>query len=105
MDLFEFDFFRDWELEQPCRVSGEGWWFCDSQTPAAMTHASGESASGESVTHCCPSAATMEGPWSRVLNPPLLEWSSSGLNNKLGVSAHVTLPLPPLHHAAAVSGL
>lgn len=44
----------------------------------------------------------MEGPWSKVLNPPLLEWSCSGLNNKLRVSTHVTLPLPPLHHAAAV---
>lgn len=48
-------------------------------------------------THCCPSAATMEGPWSKVLNPPLLEWSCTGLNSKLRVSTHVTLPLPSLH--------
>ena len=66
-------------------------------------YSSGESLSRESNTHCCPSAATMEGPWSKVLNPPLLEWSCTGLNNKLRVSTHVTSPLPPLHHTAAVS--
>jgi len=44
----------------------------------------------------------MEEPRSKILNLPLVERSCLGLNNKLGVSTHVTLPVPPLHHCRAV---
>lgn len=73
--------------------------------PCCCFESSGENVSEESDTHCCPSAATIEGPWSKVLNPPLLEWSRSRLNSKLRLSTHVTPPdtTPPTplpnHHS------
>lgn len=52
---------------------------------------------GCSDTRCCSVAAPMEGPWSRVFNPPTA-WVE--LNSELVVSTHVVLHLPstPLHH-------
>ncbi|CAB1447479.1 unnamed protein product [Pleuronectes platessa] len=77
MDLFEFDFFRDWELEQPWLLEEGGQKFPHSPETVLVSRA-------RAVQQ-----PLVEGPWSKVLNPPLLEWSCSGLNNKLRVSTHV----------------